>query len=67
MKRVCILGSTGSVGVNTLRVLAVHPEPYLAGLEAEGHQLFNDLGDGRDSCVSCHQVFEGEGEILLTR
>lgn len=27
-------------------------------LEAEGRALFADLGDGRQACVQCHQVFE---------
>ena len=30
-------------------------------LEAEGRALFADLGDGRQACVQCHQVFE-EGD-----
>ncbi|MHC8440947.1 MAG: 1-deoxy-D-xylulose-5-phosphate reductoisomerase [Candidatus Eutrophobiaceae bacterium] len=28
MKGICILGSTGSIGVSTLKVLALHPERY---------------------------------------
>jgi len=27
-QRVCVLGSTGSIGTNTLDVLARHPEQY---------------------------------------
>ncbi|MTV24868.1 cytochrome c oxidase subunit II [Nitriliruptoraceae bacterium ZYF776] len=30
------------------------------GLEAEGRALFEDLGDGRQACVACHAVFDGE-------
>jgi cytochrome c oxidase subunit II len=31
------------------------------GLEAEGAELFGALGDGRQSCVACHAVWDGEG------
>src|SRR5690606_3459422 len=27
-RQVCILGSTGTIGVNTLRVIAAHPDSY---------------------------------------
>jgi cytochrome c oxidase subunit II len=31
------------------------------GLEAEGAALFADLGDGRQACIACHQVYtEGD-------
>lgn len=30
-------------------------------LEAEGRALFADLGDGRQACIQCHQVFEEGG------
>jgi cytochrome c oxidase subunit II len=32
-----------------------------SGLEAEGAALFADLGDGRQACVSCHQVYTEGG------
>lgn len=31
------------------------------GLAAEGRELFHDLGDDRQACASCHQVWEGDG------
>ncbi len=37
-------------------------EPEEGSLAAEGARLFGELGDGRQSCVACHQVFNGEGE-----
>jgi cytochrome c oxidase subunit II len=29
--------------------------------EAEGAELFGALGDGRQSCVACHAIWDGEG------
>jgi cytochrome c oxidase subunit II len=31
------------------------------GLEAEGAALFADLGDGRQACIACHQVYTEGG------
>jgi cytochrome c oxidase subunit 2 len=33
-----------------------------SGLEAEGAALFADLGEGRQACVSCHQVYTEGGD-----
>ncbi|WP_052665428.1 cytochrome c oxidase subunit II [Nitriliruptor alkaliphilus] len=44
--------------------LAAQQEPAAvpeSGLEAEGAALFADLGDGRQACIQCHQVYTGEG------
>jgi cytochrome c oxidase subunit II len=35
--------------------------PADGSLEAEGRELFHDLGDGRQACASCHQAWEGDG------
>jgi cytochrome c oxidase subunit II len=35
--------------------------PEDGSLEAEGRALFADLGDGRQACVQCHQIFEEGG------
>jgi cytochrome c oxidase subunit II len=32
-----------------------------SGLEAEGAALFADLGDGRQACIACHQVYTEGG------
>ncbi len=31
-------------------------------LEAQGRELYHDLGDGRQACAQCHQVWEGDGD-----
>ena len=28
MKNICVLGSTGSIGLNTLEVVSLHPDKY---------------------------------------
>jgi len=28
MKNICILGATGSIGLNTLNVISLHPDKY---------------------------------------
>ncbi len=33
-------------------------EPDEGSLEAEGRELFYDLGDGRQACASCHDIYE---------
>jgi cytochrome c oxidase subunit II len=35
--------------------------PEEGSLEAEGAELFGALGDGRQSCVACHAIWDGEG------
>jgi cytochrome c oxidase subunit II len=35
--------------------------PEDGSLEAQGAELFGSLGDGRQSCVACHAVWDGEG------
>ena len=35
--------------------------PDQGTLEAQGRDLFYDLGDERPACASCHQVWEGDG------
>ncbi|TFH02120.1 MAG: 1-deoxy-D-xylulose-5-phosphate reductoisomerase, partial [Calditrichales bacterium] len=32
MKTICILGSTGSIGVNTLDIVRQHPDLFQAGI-----------------------------------
>ena len=34
--------------------------PAAGSLEAVGAELFRDLGDGRQACVSCHQIWDGD-------
>jgi cytochrome c oxidase subunit II len=34
--------------------------PDQGSLEAQGRELFHDLGDNRPACASCHQVWEGD-------
>ncbi len=36
-------------------------QPADGSLEAQGAELFRDLGDGRQACVSCHQIWDGDG------
>ncbi len=31
------------------------------GLEAEGYELFQELGGGREACIQCHQVYTDGG------
>ena len=37
-------------------------EPADGTLEAQGRELFHELGDGRLACASCHQVYEAGGD-----
>jgi cytochrome c oxidase subunit II len=35
--------------------------PDEGSLEAQGAELFGSLGDGRQSCVACHAIWDGDG------
>ncbi len=55
MKRVSILGSTGSIGVQTLDVIAAHPDRYQVSALAAGRrvdELAEQVRRFRPSCVS---------------
>ena len=59
MKRVVVLGSTGSVGVNALRVIAEHPEAFqVAGLAARSNieRLAEQIAQHRPSLAAVHDA-----------
>ncbi len=59
MKRVVILGSTGSVGVNALRVIAEHPEAFqVVGLAARANieRLAEQIARCRPQMVAVHDA-----------
>lgn len=54
MKKICILGSTGSIGTNTLDVVREHPEQFqIVGLSA-----------GRNVALLCEQIKEFKPQIV---
>ncbi len=64
MKKIAILGSTGSIGLNSLRVIEKNPDKYRAVALAAGKNQFEKLDEGRfryagrirlaSQCLKCH-------------
>ena len=52
-QRVCVLGSTGSIGVNTLDVIARHPERY----EVVALSAMSRVDDLLKQCLACKPRF----------
>jgi 1-deoxy-D-xylulose-5-phosphate reductoisomerase len=52
-QRVCVLGSTGSIGVNTLDVIARHPERY----EIVALSAMSRVDDLLQQCLACKPRF----------
>ncbi|MBW1704311.1 MAG: 1-deoxy-D-xylulose-5-phosphate reductoisomerase [Deltaproteobacteria bacterium] len=55
MKKIALLGSTGSIGVNTLKVIRANPEKYRAVALAAGKNielLLHQIGDFRPMAVA---------------
>jgi 1-deoxy-D-xylulose-5-phosphate reductoisomerase len=52
VKRVAVLGSTGSIGVSTLDVVARHPDRFVVTALAAGHRREPLL----EQCPSCNRI-----------
>ena len=54
MKRICILGSTGSIGTQTLQVISEHPdlfEAYVLTANSRADLLIEQAKQYRPQCV----------------
>ena len=63
MKRLAILGSTGSIGVSTLDIVAAHPERFQVVALTAGHNLDllqEQIARFRPVCVAVRDVQDAE-------